>query len=98
MFCFVQDNYQKLQDAEPKPKRPRKKTKPSALTRPSRKGKKKKTKKKTVRPQKTVPPVAAKKIDAGKEKLTSLFNQILFSNYMFKLKNQVTKYVLITHP
>ena len=67
---FIQDNYQKLQDSEPKPKRPRKKTKPSALTRPSRKGKKKRTKKKTVGPQKTAPPVV-KKIDAGRNLLVT---------------------------
>lgn len=50
------DNYQKLQDSEPKPKRPRKKTKPSALTRPPKKGKKKKNQRKITRPQKPLPP------------------------------------------
>ncbi|KAK3575883.1 hypothetical protein CHS0354_032102 [Potamilus streckersoni] len=49
------DNYQKVLDAEPKPKRPRKKTKPSALTRPPKKGKKKKNQRK-LRPQKPLPP------------------------------------------
>ena len=46
----------KLQDSEPKPKRPRKKTKPSALTRPPKKGKKKKNQRKITRPQKPLPP------------------------------------------
>ncbi|KAL4228807.1 DNA recombination [Mactra antiquata] len=49
------DNFLKTQDAEPKPKRPRKKTKPSALTRPPKKGKKKKNQRKNVRPQKPIP-------------------------------------------
>lgn len=43
-------------DAEFKPKRPRKKTKPSALTRPPKKGKKKKNQRKNIRPQKPSPP------------------------------------------
>ena len=52
---FLQDNYQKLQDSEPKPKRPRKKTKPSALTRPPKKGKKKRNQRKPARQQKPLP-------------------------------------------
>lgn len=51
----LQDNFLKAQDAEPKPKKPRKKTKPSALTRPPKKGKKKKNQRKNVRPQNQVP-------------------------------------------
>ncbi|XP_060075914.1 INO80 complex subunit D-like [Ylistrum balloti] len=43
-------------DTEFKPKRPRKKTKPSALTRPPKKGKKKKNQRKNIRPQKPSPP------------------------------------------
>ncbi|XP_053409010.1 uncharacterized protein LOC123560746 isoform X2 [Mercenaria mercenaria] len=50
------DNFLKAQDLEPKPKRPRKKTKPSALTRPPKKGKKKRNQRKSVRPQKPLPP------------------------------------------
>ena len=53
---FLQDNFLKTQDLEPKPKRPRKKTKPSALTRPPKKGKKKRNQRKTVRPEKPLPP------------------------------------------
>ena len=50
-FIF-QDNYNKC---DLKPKKPRKKTKPSALTRPPKKGKKKKNQKKSsVRPQKPI--------------------------------------------
>lgn len=44
------DNYNKM-SAEPKPKKPRKKTKPSALTRPPKRGKKKK-RQSTFRPMK----------------------------------------------
>lgn len=50
---MLQDNYNNKCDL--KPKKPRKKTKPSALTRPPRKGKKKKNQKKiSVRPQKPI--------------------------------------------
>ncbi|KAJ8319726.1 hypothetical protein KUTeg_002725 [Tegillarca granosa] len=50
------DNYHKSQDGEIKPKRQRKKTKPSALTRPPKKGKKKKNQRRNIRPQKPSPP------------------------------------------
>ncbi|KAL5010417.1 hypothetical protein ScPMuIL_012722 [Solemya velum] len=40
------DKYQEILESEPKPKKPRKKTKPSALTRPPKKGKKKKNQRK----------------------------------------------------
>lgn len=45
----------KAQDAEPKPKKPRKKTKPSALTRPPKKGKKKKNQRKNAQAKQTAP-------------------------------------------
>lgn len=64
-LMFLQDNFLKAQDAEPKPKKPRKKTKPSALTRPPKKGKKKKNQRKNVRPQNQVP-VQDTAADTGK--------------------------------
>uniref|UniRef100_T1JJY2 KANL2-like probable zinc-finger domain-containing protein n=1 Tax=Strigamia maritima TaxID=126957 RepID=T1JJY2_STRMM len=51
------DNYNKM-SAEPKPKKPRKKTKPSALTRPPKRGKKKK-RQNGIRPNKQSTHVAA---------------------------------------
>ncbi|XP_070535490.1 INO80 complex subunit D-like isoform X2 [Ptychodera flava] len=45
-----------LADGKAPPRRPRKKTKPSALTRPSKKKKKKKQQRRNARPQKPVPP------------------------------------------
>ena len=54
MDLYSQDNFLKTQEAEPKPKRPRKKTKPSALTRPPKKGKKKKNQRKQAQQQKAL--------------------------------------------
>ena len=65
----------KLQDSEPKPKRPRKKTKPSALTRPPKKGKKKKNQRKITRPQKPLPP----ELPTGDTGMA--FNSILHSEW-----------------
>ena len=45
-ILFQEDSY-KVEEDEIKPKRPRKKTKPSALTRPPKKGKKKKNQRKS---------------------------------------------------
>ncbi|ELU02134.1 hypothetical protein CAPTEDRAFT_196622 [Capitella teleta] len=48
------DNYEK--NHEPRPKKPRKKTKPSALTRPPKKGKKKKNQRRKIPEEEALPP------------------------------------------
>lgn len=57
------DNYNKM-SAEPKPKKPRKKTKPSALTRPPKRGKKKK-KQNGIRPNKLPVPAIQSNIETA---------------------------------
>ena len=59
----------KSQDLEPKPKKPRKKTKPSALTRPPKKGKKKKNQRKVPQEQEVVQ-LSEDAADTGERPLT----------------------------
>lgn len=83
------DNYNKMA-SEPKPKKPRKKSKPSALTRPPKRGKKKK-RQNLLRPTPTSSPPTDQHLNSSQ---TELSKNVELDNVSTETENNVTNVVL----